>query len=191
VFTKTPEPQQEGTPQVKRTQWRPWLPVVAGGESLISTAGGVLLTQTARVCGLDRALSAGMRRWRPARAIHDPAKTLLDLAVTVALGGDCAADIAMLRAQPGVFGPVASDPTVSRTIDRQASAGSDALTAIRSARAAARAWVWRHAGAPVQAGTIVVDLDATILISHSDKEKASVAGQPWRWYADFAARRSH
>jgi hypothetical protein len=146
---------------------------VAGGESLISTAGGVLLTQTARVCGLDRALSTGLRRWRHARAIHDPAKILLDLAVTVALGGDCAADIAVLRAQPGVFGQVASDPTVSRAIDRLANAGSDAVAAIRSARAVGRAWVWRHAGVPAQAGTVVVDLDATILISHSDKEKAT------------------
>jgi hypothetical protein len=158
---------------VKRTQWRPWLPVVAGGESLISWAGGVLVTQTARACGLDQAVSAGLRRWRRARAIHDPAKIMLDLAVTVALGGDCAADIAVLRAQPGVFGLVASDPTVSRVIDLLASAGSDALTAIRAARAVARAWVWRHAGAPTQAGKIVVDLDATILISHSEKEKAT------------------
>jgi hypothetical protein len=133
---------------VKRTQWRPWLPVVAGGESLIYSAGGLLVTQTARVWGLDQALSAGLRRWRHARASHDPAKILLDLAVMVALGGDCAADIAVLRAQPGVFGPVDSDPTVSRTIDHLASAGSDASTAIRTARAAARAWVLRHAGAP-------------------------------------------
>jgi hypothetical protein len=167
------DPNQEGTPQVKRTQWRPWLPVVAGGESLISTAGGLLLAQTARVCGLDRALSAGLLRWKHTRAIHDPAKTLLDLAITVVLGGDCAADIAVLRAQPGVFGPVASDPTVSRTIDRLASASNDTLAAIRTARAVARAWVWRHAGAPAQAGKIVVDLDATILIAHSDKEKAT------------------
>ena len=76
-------------------------------------------------------MSAGLRRWRPARAIHDPAKVLLDLAVTVALGGDCAADIAVLRSQPGIFGPVAYDPTVSRTIDRLATAGTDALAAIR------------------------------------------------------------
>ena len=53
-------------------------------------------------------------------AVHDPAKVLLDLALGLAVGGDCLADIAVLRAEPGVFGPVASDPTVSRTIDRLA-----------------------------------------------------------------------
>jgi hypothetical protein len=52
--------------------------------------------------------------------VHDTAKILLDLAVTLALGGDCLADIAVLRAEPEVYGPMASDPTVSRTIDRLA-----------------------------------------------------------------------
>ncbi len=158
---------------MKRTQWRPWLSVVTGSESLISSAGGVLVVQTARVCGLERALSAGLRPWKRTRAIHDPAKILLDLATTVALGGDCAADIAVLRAQPGVFGPVASDPTVSRMVDQMALAGTDVLTAIRAARATARAWVWQRAGAPSQAGNIVLDLDATLLIAHSDKEHAT------------------
>ena len=56
--------------------------------------------------------------------MHDPAKVLLDLALRLAVGGDCLADVALLRAEPGVFGLVASDPTVSRTIDRLA-AGRD------------------------------------------------------------------
>lgn len=158
---------------MKRTQWRPWLPVVAGGESMISTAGGVLLAQSARITGLDRHLSLGVRPWRRSRAIHDPAKILVDLAITVALGGDCAADIALLRAQPGVFGTVASAPTVSRVIDDLADAGTEALTAIRAARASARAWVWQRAGAPTQDGWIVLDPDATVLISHSEKEDAA------------------
>ncbi len=48
---------------------------------------------------------------------HDPGKVITDLALTLALGGDCLADIGLLRAEPDVFGLVASDPTVSRTID--------------------------------------------------------------------------
>ena len=35
-----------------------------------------------------------------------PAKVLLDLAIAVALGGDCAADIAVVRAQPALFSEV-------------------------------------------------------------------------------------
>lgn len=49
---------------MKRNQMRPWLKVITGGESLISMAGGVLLTDAARACGLDRASSAGLRAWR-------------------------------------------------------------------------------------------------------------------------------
>ena len=40
--------------------------------------------------------------------MHDPAKVLLDLALTLALGGDTCSDLAVVRAEPAVFGPVAS-----------------------------------------------------------------------------------
>jgi len=46
--------------------------------------------------------------------VHDPGKIIADLAVAVALGGDCLADVAMLRAEPQLFGPVASDPVAPR-----------------------------------------------------------------------------
>jgi hypothetical protein len=79
-------------------------------------------------------------------ATHDPAKVLLDLAVALGLGGDCLADIALLRAEPGVYGLVASDPTVSRTIDALAKDAPAALAAIHAARAVARQRAWRLAG---------------------------------------------
>lgn len=88
--------------------------VVADGGSLISSAGGALLTETARLTGLNRRLSHGLRRWRGLGAVHDPGKIVQDLASAIALGGDCLADIAVVRAQSELFGSVASDPTVSR-----------------------------------------------------------------------------
>lgn len=102
--------------------------------------------ETARRIGLESALSQALAPWRSARSVHDPGKILLDLALAVALGGDCAADIAVLRAEPAVFGPVASDPTVSRLIDTLAAAGGKALTAIHTARATARERAWSLAG---------------------------------------------
>ena len=78
--------------------------VEAGGESLISSAGASMLLATARVSGLAKALSEGLVSWRAARSVHDPGKTVLDLAVAVALGGDCLADIGVVRAQPELFG---------------------------------------------------------------------------------------
>lgn len=76
-----------------------------------------MLTEAVRTVGLDQALSAALVSWRKPLAVHDPGKVLLlDLALTLAIGGDSMADVAVLRAEPGVFGSVASDPTVSRTI---------------------------------------------------------------------------
>jgi Transposase DDE domain group 1 len=158
---------------MKGNRWRPWLRVVAGGESLISSAGAVLLVQAARVTGVDRLLGKRLAPWRLPLAVHDPGKIVMDLAVAVALGGDCAADVAVVRAQPGVFGLVASDPTVSRLIDRLAEDADRAVTAIRAARADARARVWQVAGTPRQDGLVVLDLDATLVIAHSDKEWAA------------------
>ena len=87
--------------------------------------------ETVRATGLGRALSAGLARWRRPRAVHDPGRIVTDLAVTPALGGDCLADIAMLRSQPELFGLVVSDPTVSRLVDALAGDPVRALKAIR------------------------------------------------------------
>jgi hypothetical protein len=158
---------------VKNKGCRPWLSVLVGGESLVSHAGATLLVETTRRSGLTRALSAGLGRWRRPRARHDPGKIVRDLALAVALGGDAACDIAVLRAQSGVFGPVASDPTVSRLVARLAADADAALSAITSARAAARERVWSYAGAPTQDGRMVIDLDATLVTAHSDKQDAT------------------
>lgn len=116
----------------KRIGWYPPVRVEGDGREVVSQAGGVLLVETARQTGLEKAISAALSPWRKARAVHDPGKVLLDIALAVALGGDCLADIAMLRAESCVFGPVASDPTVSRVIDTPACAGPRALAAIRA-----------------------------------------------------------
>ena len=150
--------------------------VSADGRGLLSEAGSVLLWETMRVTGLGRGLSAGLARWRAPRAVHDPGKIIADLAAAVALGGDCLADIAVLREQPELAGPVASDPVVSRLISTLAADLPRALKAIRAARAQARERAWMLAGrdAPgTEGGLVTVDLDATIVIAHSDKEQAT------------------
>jgi hypothetical protein len=135
-----------------------------------------MLIETLRVSGLVNGLSEALEAWRRPRALHDPGKVLTDLAVTLALGGDCLADIAVLRSSPEIFGPVASDPTVSRLVSTLAAAGPKAVRAIRRARAAAREHVWKLAGksAPGADGALIpLDLDATIVIAHSEKESAA------------------
>jgi hypothetical protein len=104
--------------------------VSSDGRGLVSQAGAVLLWETMRVTGLARGLSANLARWRAPRAVHDPGKVIADLAAAVALGGDCLADIAVLREQPQLAGPVASDPVVSRLVSRLAEDGPRALKAV-------------------------------------------------------------
>jgi hypothetical protein len=108
--------------------------------------------------------------------VHDPGKVVLDLAVAVALGGDCLADAGVLRAEPAPFGPVASDPVISRLISLLAADAPAALTAIGRARATARERAWQLAGqsAPGADGELIVmDIDATLVTAHSDKERAA------------------
>jgi hypothetical protein len=76
-------------------------------------------------------------------------------------------------------GLVASDPTVSRTIDALAKDAPAALRAIHAARAVAWQRVWQlagrhapHAGIDA-ANPVVIDVDATLVTAHSDKEGAA------------------
>src|SRR5690242_16743786 len=154
--------------------------VSADGRGLVSQAGAVLLWETLRVTGLGRGLSQALEPWRAPRAVHDPGKIVADLAAALVLGGDCLADIAVLRGQPDLAGPVASDPVVSRLVRSLAADELRALAAIRAGRAAARERAWALAGdaAPGAGGGLVtVDLDATIVIAHSEKEQAAPTGR--------------
>jgi hypothetical protein len=161
---------------VQNTARRPKITVSADGKGLVSQAGTLLLAEAARVTGLGEGLAGALARWRAPRAVHDPGKILTDLAIALALGGDCLADVAVLRAQPELAGPVASDPVISRLVAALAAEGPRALRAIRKARAAARERAWALAGerAPgADGGLVPVDIDATIVLAHSDKEKAA------------------
>jgi hypothetical protein len=164
---------------VKRIGLYPAVRTDTAGSAIVSQAGAVGLVETIRVTGLDRALSQALAGWRKPMSVHDPGKIVTDLALALAIGGDCLADIAVLRDQPAVFGLVASDPTVSRLIDTLAADAHHALTAIDTARAATRARVWELAGehAPNHRASmdnpVVIDLDATLITAHSDKEQAA------------------
>jgi hypothetical protein len=157
----------------------PRVRVQGDGGAVVSQAGGVLLVETVRKSGLDTAISAALMPWRKQRAVHDPGKVLLDLALAVALGGDCLSDVAVLRAEPQVFGPVASDPTVSRLVEALATAGPRALTAIRRARAEVRerAWKLAAADAPDAGGQVIVDIDGVLVLAHSEKQDATATSK--------------
>jgi len=164
---------------VQDSTWYPRLSVDGEGAGLVRQAGSQLLVRTAEKTGLVKGLSEALAPWRKPLATHNPGKIVLDLAIAVAVGGDCAADVSLLRTQPEMFGLVASDPTVSRLVAALSADAPKALSAIAKARAAARAAAWKRAGehAPGHGidaqNPLIIDLDATLLDAHSEKQNAA------------------
>ncbi|MDP9273884.1 MAG: IS1380 family transposase [Chloroflexota bacterium] len=143
--------------------------VTADGDGLVSHAGSALLSRVADKSGLTRALSAELAGLQLRAGSHDRGRVIRDLAVMLADGGDCVADIGALGDQAVLFGDVASTSTAFRVIDQIAS-DPNGLECLRAAHARARARVWKLAAAPSR---LTIDLDATLLGSHSDKEGAA------------------
>jgi hypothetical protein len=158
---------QEDTLKVKRQPRLQTVEVTADAEGLVSHAGAYLLAELADRVGLTAALSGAMAPTRERRSAHDPGRVLRDLAVAIADGGDCVSDLGVLRGQQALFGAVASETTAHRVVK---SIDAALLGEIRAARARARERAW---DAGVRPETITLDIDATLVASHSDKELAS------------------
>ncbi|WP_162150415.1 IS1380 family transposase [Arthrobacter sp. H5] len=161
------------------TGFYPSVRVDSTGDGVVSQAGGAILTSMAKASGITAGLAMALEPWRKPFATHDPGKILTDLALSLATGGDAVSDVDRLRNQPEVYGLVASDPTISRLFKVLSTVQpAKALAAINKTRAAARAHVWAQAGkdSPLYAVTaenpLVIDLDASLLNSHSEKEDA-------------------
>ncbi|MGB4594008.1 MAG: transposase, partial [Coriobacteriia bacterium] len=135
-------------------------------DGLTSRAGTVLLTGLADAIGLTSALAGALSVH--SRAVrHEPGRIVRDLSVMLADGGDCLTDLGALRDQGALFGAVASDATAYRCVERL---DEGMLARIRHARALARARVWSLADTPVR---VILDIDATLLTAHSEKEGAA------------------
>ena len=160
--------------------WSKGLGVQVGGHGVVSHIGSAATRLLADRAGLTGALSNALAR-RGFAPVHDRGRVLTDLAVAIADGAATIGEIGTLRDQGELFGPVASDTTAWRAL-----AGCDgvALARISKARAKGRRHVWaligaRHGGIPPArvAGrdlgeVIVVRLDATIVVAHSEKQQA-------------------
>ena len=141
--------------------------VTVDGKNLISHAGTALLTELADRTGLTDGMSEAMAECGISWHTHDPGVVLTHLAVAIADGADCLADIAGMREQSELFGPVASIATAWRAVE--ATAASE-LRTIPEAVAAARAKVW---AASPPGDSLVLDFDATLQNSHSEKQDAA------------------
>lgn len=121
---------------------RPKLHVSTDGSGVVGHAGARLLADLADVTGLTTAYSTVLRPLRPRGTGHDPGRTATDLAVMLADGGEAIADLAVLRDQGEVFGPVASTPTAWRLL---ADTDGAVLASLRAVRASAREVAWMQA----------------------------------------------
>ena len=166
---------------MKTTRSRPKLVVTSDGRGVVAHAGARLLADLAETTGLTGTFSDALAGSRQRRGGHDPGRIAVDLAVMLADGGETISDLAVLRDQAELFGPVASPATAWRVLDR---IDELALTRLRAARAMARETAWaQHAeirGEFPQAKAagrgipgLVLDIDASIVICHSEKEDAT------------------
>jgi hypothetical protein len=163
---------------VKFTGWSQGLSVTADGTGVVPLAGSAAVRLLADQVGLTAALSAVLTR-RNFVPIHDRGRLLIDLATVLVAGGEAIADIETLRHLEGLLGPVASAATVWRGLDEITPA---ALKRIGKARAQVRRHVWAQfsdglPAAPVAGtdlgSTVVLDVDATLVTAHSEKEQAA------------------
>jgi Transposase DDE domain group 1 len=165
----------------KDMRWDRNLSVAWGADGLIGHAGAVLLRKLAYQCGLTSALGAALGRAGKFPLI-DRGMALVSMAVATALGATSMSDIALLAHQELVFGAPPSDTTIRRTLEL---ADDKTLRKVARARAKVRTYVWEliaatAAGFPwltiagkLLAGWLVIDLDATLITAHSDKEGAA------------------
>ncbi len=152
---------------VKRTTRVGTVEVTADGEGLISHAGAALLVELADRVGLTGALSDALAPTRERRLAHDPGRVLRDVAVMLADGGDCVTDIDAYQGQERLFGARASETTTHRVLK---SVDEQLLDRIGAAQAAARSRAWDAGARP---DTITLNIDATLVSAHSEKELAA------------------
>ena len=168
---------------MQATTRRPKITVTADGTGVVSHAGSRLLADLADATTLTSELSDVLAGLRRPRTRHDPGRVLTDLAVAIADGAEAINDIAVLVDQPGLFGSVASDSTCWRLLE---ALNEPMLATVAAARARAREVAWaqraevtgrafarsRVAGSD-GIDALVIDLDAHVLVCHSEKEAAA------------------
>ena len=181
----------------KSTRVFPGAPVSFSAQSLVSHAGTTVLTGFINALGF-RALSEDrLGQFAPAGASHRPGPLVGSLAVMLAAGGEHVSDLDMLRSSPGVFGPVASNATMSRFFDRTGQNPAGFAHGFETLTRALRSRVWESAGErnpalrATPAEPLIIDLDATLVTSHSDKENVAGTYKGGYGFAPFIAACDH
>jgi len=132
-----------------------------------------LLREVADLTGLIENVTEVLADTYKGPWVHDPGRVFADLAVAVADGADCVSGIGSLVDQQVLHGPVASLTTTWRLLDERLDTAH--LAGVKTARATARAAAWAAGAAPTAGATVVLDVDASISLDHSDRKENAAA----------------
>jgi hypothetical protein len=177
----------------KSTRVFPSLPVTFTGQSLISHAGASVLTGFMDTLGFGRLCDERLGQFVPSGARHRSGRILGSLAAMLAAGGEHASDLDILRSSPGVFGQLPSNATVSRFFDRTVANPELFSYGFETFTRELRSRVWDAAGdrnpalSATAADPLIIDIDATLVTSHSDKENVAGTYKGGYGFAPFIA----
>ncbi len=141
--------------------------LTGGGDRVVWGAGLFALGRFADRVGLTEALSAAVPARGERAPVHDRGAVLVHALLVLAGGGEACTDIEYLRAQRELFGEVASDSTLYRTLTGLGPGGAAALM---GAAAAVRPQLWadRDRGRP-----LILDVDSTLVEIHSENKEGA------------------
>ena len=162
-------------------------------QQLVSHAGLGVLGSFVNAIGLQELCERSLGQFTPTLAVHRPGKIVGSLALMLAAGGEHVSDLDMLRTNPGLFGLVASNATVSRFFARTITESEAFAHGAATLGLALRSRAWHAAGerSPARSANarnpLIIDLDATLVTSHSDKEQAVGTYKGGYGFAPFVA----
>ncbi len=141
--------------------------LAGGGDRAVWGVGLFALGRFADRVGLTEALSAAVPPRGERAPVHDRGEVLVHGLLVLAGGGEACTDIEYLRAQPELFGDVASDSTLYRTLTGLGPGGAAALL---GAAAAVRPGLWADRD---RSGPLVLDIDSTLVEVHSQNKEGA------------------
>lgn len=148
--------------------------VSADGHGVVSHAGMGMLRELADRTGLSGQVTAALADTYRGPWVYAPGEVFADLAAAVADGADCIDGVGQLCGdREHAFGASASTTTMWRLIDERIDAAH--LPGVQAARAVARATAWEAGAAPESGGWLHIDIDATLVIDHSDNKAGATA----------------
>ena len=159
-------------------------------RQICSNAGLLAFARTATNLAVADAIDDALTGQQNPNLTHTVGSTMTSLALALILGGDDVSDIDLLDplVSTGLITQVPSDSTIHRRHHELAELGDQVRTPLAAAMKTIRTRAWNKLGPrnPAARATVdnplVIDIDATEITAHSDKERASAT---WKKHFGF------